>query len=185
MSTRTTKAKTSKGSGTTTTGARFNGVVKSFNRRRKFGFITVLTGKYTDKEVFVHISDVTVRDEHDAFLVPGEYVQLSISTNDKGLNAVSVTGIEGGRVLYDCPYFMGILNKLNKLTYESRGGHRRGNYSTRGRRTGGYRNNTRHTTGKRIEKEELDDDVLDAHSVEGEEVEEVEEVEIHSEEEET
>jgi len=100
------------------TGVRYNGLVKSFNRRRKFGFITVLTGKHTNKDVFVHISDANCKNEHNSFLVPGEYVQLSISTNEKGLNAVAVTGIEGNDLLCDRPYFMGIIKKLNKLTHE-------------------------------------------------------------------
>jgi len=66
------------------------GVVKWFNSRKGYGFITPDEG---DKDVFVHYSAIKVEDSEFANLGEGDKVEFEVNQGEKGLEAkdVSVT----------------------------------------------------------------------------------------------
>lgn len=88
---------------TTTTTERFTGMVKWFNNKTGYGFITVLAGgePHVGKDIFVHYKSIRSEnaDSNYKYLVQGEYVEFAIDrpTNDKHeVHAVDITGIQGG-----------------------------------------------------------------------------------------
>ena len=76
------------------------GIVKWFNKKQGFGFIHVLTGEQTEKDVFVHYSSIRSKETTDyKYLVQGEYVEFAIEKAVKEnheFNATDITGICGG-----------------------------------------------------------------------------------------
>jgi len=62
------------------TTTRFTGVVKWFNNKAGFGFVTVLendaSGEYSGKDVFSHHTSCVVSNKQYRYLVQGEYVEL-------------------------------------------------------------------------------------------------------------
>lgn len=87
------------------------GQVKWFNKKRGYGFITILQSKdqeenseesFIGKDVFVHQSHIKPKQSTYRCLEENEYVQLSLSVDDKNVTqAVDVTGILGGSLLCD------------------------------------------------------------------------------------
>jgi CspA family cold shock protein len=78
------------------------GMVKWFNNKTGYGFITVLSGdQHKGKDIFVHYKSIRAEQE-DAnykYLVQGEYVQFDIvrpANENHEYHAVDITGIEGG-----------------------------------------------------------------------------------------
>ena len=96
-------------------GVRFNGVVKWFNDRRGYGFITVVTpGEHCDEDIFVHQTHIRPRKSPYRTLVRGEYVSFFMGDADTAFDeegqeinsshthqAIYVTGIEGRELLCD------------------------------------------------------------------------------------
>ena len=87
------------------------GQVKWFNKKRGYGFITILQSKdqeenneesFIGKDVFVHQSHIRPKQSTYRCLEENEYVQLSLSVDDKNVTqAVNVTGIMNGSLLCD------------------------------------------------------------------------------------
>ena len=76
------------------------GLVKWFNNKVGYGFITELEGD--KREIFVHYSEIKVNESQYKYLVQGEYVEFGIvkSTNENHeWQAVGVSGIKGGPVM--------------------------------------------------------------------------------------
>ena len=76
------------------------GVVKWFNNKTGYGFISELEGD--KREIFVHYSAVNVNKSQYKYLVQGEYVEFEIikSTNENHeWQAVNVSGIKGGATM--------------------------------------------------------------------------------------
>ena len=74
------------------------GVVKWFNNRSGFGFITVINGPRVDEDIFVHHTSLETKEDLYRYLVEGEYVELSIvkTSDDKHKwKAGNVTGVCG------------------------------------------------------------------------------------------
>ena len=75
------------------------GRVKWFNSRAGYGFITVVSNKHKDEDIFVHHSSLKCNSEQYKYLVQGEYVEFVLTeTNDTNhkYQADNVTGITGG-----------------------------------------------------------------------------------------
>ena len=84
------------------TDERLTGQVKWFNNRTGYGFITLVDGEHTGKDIFTHFSAIQVSDSQYKFLVQGEYVELGLSKPDGGnheFQATNVTGIKGGKIM--------------------------------------------------------------------------------------
>jgi CspA family cold shock protein len=77
---------------------RLSGCVKWFNKKTGYGFINVSGEDSVD--YFVHFSGLSVStDDVFRFLVEGEYVEFSTSTNNEKVIAVDVTGPQRGKLM--------------------------------------------------------------------------------------
>jgi cold shock CspA family protein len=81
------------------------GRVKWFNNKAGYGFITLTDGEKSGMDVFVHHSaiDVIISNQYK-YLVQGEYVEFSIISVEGGkheVQASNVTGVNGGKLMYD------------------------------------------------------------------------------------
>lgn len=78
------------------------GMVKWFNNKTGYGFVTVLSDQQEGKDIFVHYKSIRSVDQEDSnykYLVQGEYVEFDIvrPANEKHeYHAVDITGIKGG-----------------------------------------------------------------------------------------
>jgi cold shock CspA family protein len=87
---------------TTNTVTKTTGIVKWFNDKTGFGFITALDGEHATKDIFTHYSTIIVSTSLYKYLVQGEYVEFSIvaTKNDKHeLQSMDITGIKGGPLM--------------------------------------------------------------------------------------
>lgn len=76
------------------------GLVKWFNSKYGYGFITALEGDKND--IFVHYSALNVGESQYKYLVQGEYVEFELvkSTNENHeFQAVNISGIKGGPIM--------------------------------------------------------------------------------------
>tara|TARA_B110001450_G_scaffold1450_1_gene1678 strand:+ start:275 stop:757 length:483 start_codon:yes stop_codon:yes gene_type:complete len=93
------------------------GIVKWFNNKAGFGFVTTLGDE--SKDVFVHHSGVSVNREQYKYLVQGEYVEFNLSksdNNDHEWQAIDVTGIQRGHLMCETRF----LNKQERTDREPR-----------------------------------------------------------------
>ena len=67
------------------------GIVKWFNARKGFGFITPDEG---DKDVFVHHSAINTKNDEFANLNENDKVEFDVNQGEKGLEAKNVTVTE-------------------------------------------------------------------------------------------
>lgn len=87
------------------TETRFTGVVKWFNNRAGFGFVTVCLSPNEDfvgKDVFVHHTSLQVTNEQYKYLVQGEYVDFNLKhseSNDHPYQADNITGVANGKLM--------------------------------------------------------------------------------------
>ena len=82
---------------------RLSGMVKWFNNKSGFGFITVCSeGEFNKKDIFVHYSSIRVTNPQYKYLVQGEYVDFTLiqPTDSKHeYQASDITGIMGGSIM--------------------------------------------------------------------------------------
>lgn len=84
------------------------GVVKWFNNKTGYGFITCLEKEYQNKDIFVHhsalITHSSSSNQQYKYLIQGEYVQFQLKhdhNNSKHpISATNVTGIYNGKLLF-------------------------------------------------------------------------------------
>jgi CspA family cold shock protein len=83
--------------------ARLTGCVKWFNNKSGFGFITLLDGDSTGKDIFVHYSAIKVANDQFRYLVQGEYVEFELTKSAEGskheYQADKISGIKGGQLM--------------------------------------------------------------------------------------
>jgi CspA family cold shock protein len=61
------------------------GIVKWFDSRGGFGFITILKGQENEgKDIFVHYSNLITHHSQYKFLVLGEYVEFELAKEARG-----------------------------------------------------------------------------------------------------
>ena len=88
------------------TTTRFTGVVKWFNNKAGFGFITVLdnnvSGDYSGKDVFSHHTSCNVTNKQYRYLVQGEYVEFTLKESENSehpYQADDISGICSGKLM--------------------------------------------------------------------------------------
>lgn len=83
------------------TNDRYQAMVKWFNTKSGFGFMTLFN--YSDgvtKDVFVHVTNLVVDGSVYRMLYSGEYVECSLSSDANGKEqAIHVTGISRGPLM--------------------------------------------------------------------------------------
>lgn len=102
------------------------GIVKWFNNKAGFGFVTTLEDG--GKDIFVHHTGVSVDREQYKYLVQGEYVEFDLSKSDNSEHewqAINVKGVRGGPLMCETRF----LNRQEREQNDNDSG--RGN---RGRR---------------------------------------------------
>jgi CspA family cold shock protein len=77
------------------------GQVKWFNDKLGFGFITINDGPEKGKDIFVHHSGIKPANSNYKTLRKGEYVNFNVVKGLNGLQAVDITGINGGPLMCD------------------------------------------------------------------------------------
>ena len=82
---------------------RLTGMVKWFNNKSGFGFITVCgEGDFGGKDIFAHYSSIRVTNSQYKYLVQGEYVDFNLvkSENENHeFHAMDITGVMSGPIL--------------------------------------------------------------------------------------
>ena len=75
--------------------ARYHAIVKWFNSKSGFGFITLLNHPEGEKDMFVHITNLNTSKNVFRVLMTGEYVECECEVNDETgkEQAVNVTGL--------------------------------------------------------------------------------------------
>ena len=91
----------------------YDGICKWFNDVSGYGFLVIETGDNAGKDVFVHYTGITPLTSQYKSLVSGEYLSFDIIKGIKGLQAVNVTGYNGGPLLCD-------VNHIPKTTTQPR-----------------------------------------------------------------
>jgi CspA family cold shock protein len=88
---------------TDSTAQRMTGMVKWFNNKSGFGFITVCgSGEFGGKDIFVHYSSIRVTNSQYKYLLQGEYVDFQLVKSDNGkheYHATDITGVSDGPIL--------------------------------------------------------------------------------------
>jgi cold shock CspA family protein len=86
---------------------RLIGLVKWFNKKSGYGFITVYEGELKGKDIFVHYSSIRVSNSHYKYLVQGEYIEFildkSIMENHE-YQATDISGVKEGPIMCDTVY---------------------------------------------------------------------------------
>ena len=83
----------------------FTGRVNWFNRKKGYGFITLVTpdNELTNEDIFFHYSSITTDNFKTVY--PGEYVSFDLGTNEKDGETknicINITGVFGGPLLTD------------------------------------------------------------------------------------
>jgi cold shock CspA family protein len=77
------------------------GQCKWFNDLLGYGFVTVCDGNEKGKDIFVHHSGIMPLNSNYRTLKKGEYLNFDIIDGMNGLQAVHVTGIQGGPLMCD------------------------------------------------------------------------------------
>jgi CspA family cold shock protein len=77
------------------------GQVKWFSDSSGYGFITIADGEKKGCDIFVHHSGIKPANSNYKTLRKGEYVNFNIVKGLNGLQAVDVTGINGGPLMCD------------------------------------------------------------------------------------
>lgn len=102
---------------------RLSGMVKWFNNKSGFGFITVCSEcEFEKKDIFVHYSSIRVSNPQYKYLVQGEYVDFTLiqpKDSKHEYQATDVTGIMGGNIMCETQRLNTLDGSLHKNTSRS------------------------------------------------------------------
>ena len=79
----------------------YHGVCKWFSNKKGYGFITITSDNSKGDDVFVHQTKIQPKKSTFRTLHKGEYIEFNLESNDKGVQALNVTGINDGELLCD------------------------------------------------------------------------------------
>ena len=117
---------------------RCTAVVKWFNKKAGYGFLTYVGENQTPEDIFVHHSEIKVSTDQYKYLVQGEYVEFVLSPSDgehKCL-ATSVCGVTGGKLM--CETRSDSQSARPTTEFSPRGGQTRGGHVRGGQTRGGH-----------------------------------------------
>ena len=77
------------------------GQCKWFSDKLGYGFVTIHMGEDKGKDVFAHHSGIVPMNSTYRTLRKGEYINFNIVDGGHGLQAVDITGIDGGCLMCD------------------------------------------------------------------------------------
>ena len=80
---------------------RYDGRCKWFNDDSGFGFLVIESGDKFGKDVFVHHTGIRPKTSGYKTLVTGEYLTFDIIDGVKDIQAINVTGYNGGPIMCD------------------------------------------------------------------------------------
>jgi cold shock CspA family protein len=95
------------------------GIVKWFNNKTGFGFVTALNNEYKDTDIFTHFSSIASSKSMYKYLVQGEYIEFSVikTTDDKHeFKAGNITGIMNGPLMCETRSLNNTNNKGSSST---------------------------------------------------------------------
>ena len=81
---------------------KYTGVVKWFNNKSGYGFITVNSKRCFGIDVFAHHSSLVVSNNKYRYLIQGEYVEFELVQTNTGkydFQSSNITGINGGKLM--------------------------------------------------------------------------------------
>lgn len=82
-------------------GVKYIGQCKWFSDKLGYGFLTICDGDKKGMDIFSHHSGIKPLNSNYKTLKKGEYVEFNIVNGMNGLQAVNVTGINGGALMCD------------------------------------------------------------------------------------
>lgn len=80
---------------------KYIGQCKWFNDLLGYGFVTICEGTDKGKDIFVHHTGIQPLNSNYKTLRKGEYLNFNIINGVNGLQAINVTGINGGPLMCD------------------------------------------------------------------------------------
>lgn len=83
------------------------GMVKWFNNKQGYGFLSITNGDKVGTDLFVHHSAIQVDKEQYKYLVQGEYVEFDLCKADQASHewqAGNVRGLNGGKLMCETRY---------------------------------------------------------------------------------
>jgi len=79
------------------------GVVKWFNNKAGYGFVTATSGDKEGSDIFAHHTSVQVSKEQYKYLVQGEYVEFQVVPTEPGVQhdcqAGNIRGVNSGKLM--------------------------------------------------------------------------------------
>lgn len=135
---------------------KYVGQCKWFNDLLGYGFVTVCDGNDKGKDIFVHHSGIMPLNSNYRTLKKGEYLNFDIVDGMNGLQAVHVTGINGGPLM--CDFVSSVKPNQNQSTNVSSVNTEIMSGSTRGTSMTGTRifqrsNNVRSTQSQSVKND--------------------------------
>lgn len=80
---------------------KYIGQCKWFSDKLGYGFLTICDGDKKGTDIFAHHSGIKPLNSNYRTLKKGEYIQFTVINGMNGLQAIDITGINGGALMCD------------------------------------------------------------------------------------